>query len=88
MREVPQASTGFSPFELLYPHRPRWLLDIAKECWEEQPCPHKTLTEHVETMREMMAAVFPIVRELMEKDQREQQATYNRPAQPTVPNRR
>jgi len=29
-----------------------------------------------------MAAVFPIVRELMEKAQREQQATYNRAAQP------
>ncbi|KAL1269060.1 hypothetical protein QQF64_031349 [Cirrhinus molitorella] len=29
-----------------------------------------------------MTAVFPIVREHMEKAQREQQATYNRPAQP------
>ncbi|MBN3299612.1 TRIM4 ligase, partial [Amia calva] len=34
IREVPQASTGFSPFELLYAHR---LLDIARETWESQP---------------------------------------------------
>ncbi|XP_035287492.1 uncharacterized protein LOC118234816 [Anguilla anguilla] len=40
IREVPQASTGFSPFELLYGRRPRGLLDLAKEAWEEQPSPH------------------------------------------------
>ena len=32
--EVPQASTGFSPFELLYGRRPRGLLNLAKEAWE------------------------------------------------------
>lgn len=82
LREVPQASAGFSPFELLYPQKPRGLLEIAKESLEEQPCPHRTLNEHVETMRERMVAAFPIVREHMEKAQREQQATYNRPTQP------
>ncbi|KAK5901327.1 hypothetical protein CgunFtcFv8_026212 [Champsocephalus gunnari] len=42
IREVPQASTGFSPFELLYGRQPRGLLDIAKEAWEEQPRPHRS----------------------------------------------
>src|SRR4029434_1289107 len=28
VREVPQSSTGFSPFDLLYCHKPRGLLDI------------------------------------------------------------
>ncbi|XP_073727643.1 uncharacterized protein [Misgurnus anguillicaudatus] len=82
IREVPQASTGFAPFELLYPYKPRGLLDIAKEAWEEQPCPHRSFIEHVGQMRDRMAAIYPIVREHMEKAQREQQAIYNRPAQP------
>lgn len=33
-REVPQASTGFSPFELLYAHPVRGPLDVLKELGE------------------------------------------------------
>ncbi|KAJ8359228.1 hypothetical protein SKAU_G00157530 [Synaphobranchus kaupii] len=50
MRDLCQlikASTGFSPFELLYGRRPRGLLDLAKEAWEQQPSPHRTMVEHV-----------------------------------------
>ncbi len=35
IREVPQASTGFTPFELLLVET-RGLLDVAKEAWEQQ----------------------------------------------------
>jgi transposase InsO family protein len=62
VREVPQASTGFSPFELLYGRRPRGLLDLAKEAWESQPSPHRTTLDHVEQVRDRMAWVWPIVR--------------------------
>lgn len=82
VREVPEASTGFSPFELLYSHKPRGLLDLAKESWKNQPCPHHTIIEHVEAMKDRVATIYPIVREHMEKAQKEQQASYNRPAQP------
>lgn len=82
VREVPQSSTGFSPFDLLYSHKPRGLLDIAKETWEEQPCPHRTVIEHVGAMQDRMAAVVPIMKEHMEKAQRDQSAAYNRAAQP------
>lgn len=34
IREVPQSSMKFSPFELLYGHRPRGLLDLMQETWE------------------------------------------------------
>lgn len=50
IREVPHASTGFSSFELLYSHKPRGLLYLAKEAWEKQPCPHCTVIEHVEAI--------------------------------------
>ena len=33
-REVPQVSTGFSPFELLYGHEVRAPLSLQKETWE------------------------------------------------------
>ncbi|KAJ8333975.1 hypothetical protein SKAU_G00412940 [Synaphobranchus kaupii] len=82
VREVPQSSTGFSPFDLFFSHKPRGLLDITREAWEEQPCPHRTLIEHVGAMSDRMKAVYPIVREHMETVQRQQQASYNRPAQP------
>ena len=65
IREVPQASTGFSPFELLYGRRPRGLLDVVKEAWEQQPSPHRTLVDHVEEVQERMATLWPIVREHM-----------------------
>lgn len=34
VRKVPQASTGFSLFELLFGRRPRGILDLAREQWE------------------------------------------------------
>ena len=42
VREVPQASTEFSPFELLFGRKPRGVLDLIKENWEEGPCPSKS----------------------------------------------
>ncbi len=47
IREVPQSSTGFLPFELLYGRRPRGMMDIAKEVWENQPSPHRSVVEHL-----------------------------------------
>ncbi len=41
VREVPKASTGFSPFELLYGRQPRGVLDVLRETWEEGPSESK-----------------------------------------------
>ena len=82
IREVPQASTGFSPFELLYGRRPRGLLDLAKEAWEQQPSPHRTMIEHVEGLRDRMATLWPLVREHMAEAQTAQARVYNRGTQP------
>ena len=52
IREVPQASTGYSPFELLYGRHPRGLLDIAKETWEGEVSPYRSVIEHVSLMQD------------------------------------
>ncbi|CAM4593563.1 unnamed protein product [Caretta caretta] len=80
IREVPQASTGFSPFELLYRCHPRGILDIAKEIWEEEPNEGRNIIDHVLQMRERRAWVTPIVREHLEKAQEAQRTHYNRQA--------
>ncbi len=80
--EVPQASTGFTPFELLFGRQPRGLLDVAKEAWEQQPSAHRSTIEHVRDMRQKIERVMPLVREHLVKAQEAQQRHYNRAAQP------
>ncbi|KAL1252489.1 hypothetical protein QQF64_017182 [Cirrhinus molitorella] len=63
IREVPQASTGFTPFELLFGRQPRGLLNVAKEAWEQQPAAHRTVIEHVREMWERIDRVMPLVPE-------------------------
>ncbi len=82
IRKVPQASTGFTPFELLFGWQPRSLLDVAKEAWEQQPAAHRSVVEHVKQMRERIDRVMPLVREHLNKAQQAQQRHYNRAAQP------
>ncbi len=47
VREVPQASTGFSPFELLYGRQPRGVLDVLRETWEEGPSESKNEIQQI-----------------------------------------
>ncbi|KAJ8351918.1 hypothetical protein SKAU_G00233940 [Synaphobranchus kaupii] len=77
-----KASTGFSPFELLYGRRPRGLLDLAKEAWEQQPSPHRAMVEHVEEVRERMATIWPMVSEHRAQAQTAHARVYNRGSQP------
>lgn len=75
IRESPQASTGFTSFELLFDQ-----LDVMKEAWEEQPPPFQLIIKFVQEMQEQNAHATPIVREHMQMAQREQQRDY--PAHP------
>ena len=80
IREVPQASTGFSPFELVYGRQPRGLLDIARETWESQPSPHRSVIDHIEQLQARARTVWPMVRQHMEEAQSAQARLYNRGA--------
>ncbi|KAI2647663.1 Retrovirus-related Pol polyprotein [Labeo rohita] len=74
IREVPQASTRFTPFELLFGRQPRGLLDVTKEAWEQQqPAPLRSAIEHVREMRERIERVMPLVKEHLTKAQQSQQ---------------
>uniref|UniRef100_A0A9J8AFX2 Integrase catalytic domain-containing protein n=1 Tax=Cyprinus carpio carpio TaxID=630221 RepID=A0A9J8AFX2_CYPCA len=83
VQEVPQASTGFTPFELLFGRQPRGLLDVAKEAWEQQqPSPQRSVIEHVTEMRQRIERIMPLVRDHLAKAQQAQPWHYDRPAQP------
>ena len=47
VREVPQASTGFFPFELLFGRKPGDVLGLVKENWETGPSTSKKEIQHV-----------------------------------------
>ena len=79
-REVPQESTGFSPFELLYGRRVRGPLDVLRECWtgEEQ---NRETVEQLLDVQERMREVTGLVRENLQKAQQRQKRHYDRGAQ-------
>ncbi len=54
-REVPQASTGFSPFELLYGRAVHGPLDVLKETWESDRRSTESVVSHVLSIREKMS---------------------------------
>ncbi|KAI2644445.1 Retrovirus-related Pol polyprotein from transposon 17.6 [Labeo rohita] len=72
----------FAVRELLFGRQSRGLLDVAREAWEQQPAPHRTVIEHVKQMREWIDLIMLLVREHLSKAQQAQQRHYNRAAQP------
>lgn len=77
-REVPQESTGFSPFELLYGRRVRGPLDVLREAWAGEEEGEAPLAVHVIEMRDRLQDMTELVQEHMEKSQERQKAYYDR----------
>lgn len=78
-REVPQASTGFSPFQLLYGHSVRGPLDVLKEAWEG-PTSNQGCNElsYVLKMRDKLEQFKELAYENQTQAQERQQQNYNK----------
>ena len=78
VREVPQASMGFSPFEPLFGRKPRGVLDLIKENWEEGPSPSKSEIQYVMDLRAKLHTLGQLSWENLLEAQERQQRLYNR----------
>ena len=68
-REVPQASTGFAPFELSYSRSICRTLDLVQEAWEADIRSCESVIPHVLSMQEKLAKVTELVRENLSQAQ-------------------
>ena len=79
-REVPQASSGFSPFELLYGRTVRGPLDVLRESWEASTKSNENVVSYVLAMREKLDKMTELVHENLSKAQKYQKTWYDRAA--------
>ena len=79
-REVPQETTGFSPFELLFWRRVRGPLDVLKEEWTGDRGTAVPVVTHVVEMRERLAEMTQLVSENAAKSQQKQRRYYDQGA--------
>ncbi|KAK7094801.1 hypothetical protein V1264_006302 [Littorina saxatilis] len=81
-REVPQESTGFSPFELMYGRTVRGPMQILKELWtKDVDTPEvKNSYQYVFELREKLEETLEIVRENLKKSQDSGKHYYDRKA--------
>ena len=76
-REVPQASTGFSPFELLYGRHVRGPLDILKDSWEASRKSTESVVSYVLLIQERLAMLREIVHKNLQNAQAKQKEWYD-----------
>ncbi len=80
-REVPQASTGFAPFELLFAHQVRGPLDVLKDSWEASDKSRKrNLLSYVLQMRAKLQQAVTAARENLQQAQIKHKVWYDRKA--------
>ena len=76
-REVPQSSTRFSPFELVYGHQVKGPLDVLKESWENSSKSNESVVSYVLSIQEKLAKMSELARENLAKAQQRQKRWYD-----------
>lgn len=78
-REVPQAITGFSPFDLLYGRHVREPLDVLREAWEgEQPAKQVGILSYVLKMRDKLEQLPELAHANSEEAHLRQKRAYDK----------
>ena len=64
---MPQETTGFSPFDLLYGREVRGPLDVMKESWQPSRGSDMSVVSYVLQMREKFEKMAEVVRDNSQK---------------------
>lgn len=81
VRETPQASTGITPFDLLYGQRPRGLHAVLQDGWAEPtPDDPRPVVEYMEHLQETLETARAVAQRNMEKAQDNQKRYYDHSA--------
>jgi len=80
VRDTPQDSTGFTPFELLYGYRVRTPMTLLKRIWtgEDENVEVKTAYQYVVDLRERIEETCELAKNELAKVQARNQRYYNR----------
>ena len=79
-REVPQESTGYSPFELLYGREVCEPLDVIREMWESPQVDDESVLSYMLLMRKRLEEMMSLVQKNVSKAQECQKQWYDKKA--------
>ena len=85
-RDSMHASTGYSPFELIYGHRVRGPLEFLRECWESDNIDQEDRDVHkyILEMRKRLQETCQLAHESLLKSQEKNKAIFDRRARRRV----